>query len=320
MKEYPLVSVVIPAYNHQDYVETCLDSVLEDTYPNKEIVIINDGSKDDTERVIREWTEKNGSKIRVIFISRENRGLTASCNELIRESNGEYLAVLASDDFLLPGGIEKRYKYLSSNPRKLAVISDCIVVDNSGEKIYDSAFNDVAGVDKKLLGNDEDMKKYMIIFGFVPGPALMVKKSLYDEIGLYDESLAFEDWTFYLNTSAKNLLGFLDENLSAWRWHNDNTSRAGSSHGTVIKQHLALALGLLGKYRGMKYKFYLLQKIVFLFVYSTYLSVKTCLINGLNNEKSHIMRFLAGSLYKILILLKNIFAPIRKILLNLTEH
>src|SRR5262249_35069837 len=125
----PLVSVLVPAYNHEAFVERCLDSILTDPYPAKEIVIIDDGSTDRTAERIEAWLALHRSHIAVEYVSRENKGIAATLNELAARAHGEFLRIGASDDYLLPGGSEALVRYLMAHPGKGAAIGDCVVVD-----------------------------------------------------------------------------------------------------------------------------------------------------------------------------------------------
>ena len=102
----PLVSVLIPAFNHERFVRRCLDSVLEDPYPAKELMIIDDGSTDRTAARIADWVAIHCMDIPIEYVHRENRGIAATMNELAARANGEFLRPGASDDYLLPGGLE----------------------------------------------------------------------------------------------------------------------------------------------------------------------------------------------------------------------
>jgi glycosyltransferase involved in cell wall biosynthesis len=224
-----LVSILIPAYNHQNYVEETLDSILNDSFKDKEIVIINDGSTDDTDRVINLWIQKHGKEINIIYKNRENRGLTKTLNELLSLSSGEYLVALASDDFLLDGGIEKRYEYLQRDPEKYAVFADCIVVDHDSKKTHDSGLFEYRHANRKNLFSDDGIKREFISNFAIPGPVLMVRRDFYKKFGEYNEEMYMEDYDLYLKFAAKNLIGFLDEKVSAYRIHDENMSRVNSS-------------------------------------------------------------------------------------------
>lgn len=223
MNSTPLISVMIPAFNHGNFVEKCLDSVLEDDYPNKEVVIINDGSTDNTHDVISCWVNKYKQQLPIHYKNRiMNHGLTRTLNELINLCNGEYVVLLASDDYLLPGGISKRLDYLLNNEDKFGVFGDCNVVDEAGNIFCSSGLRDLHVADTTRYFSDETLKREIIYNWSVPGPVLMVRKSIYELIGSYDEDLYIEDWDFYLRMVADNLLGYIDCKVSAYRLHQNS--------------------------------------------------------------------------------------------------
>ncbi len=224
-----LVSILIPAYNHQDYVKITLDSILNDDYKEKEIVIIDDGSTDNTDTAIKEWIDSNGHKIRVIYKSRENRGLTKTLNELISLSSGEYIVTLASDDYLIGSSLKKRVEYLELNRDKYALFSDCIVVDDSGEKIYNSGLFEYRKIDRSNLITDRGIRREFILNFALPGPILMIKRDFFRDNRAYNEDMYMEDYDLYLNLASKNMIGFLDIKVSAYRIHDSNMSRKKSN-------------------------------------------------------------------------------------------
>ncbi len=219
-----LVSVLIPAYNHQEYIKRTLDSVLNDDFPNKEIVVIDDGSTDDTDRMIREWIDENGDLIFVNYKSRKNRGLTKTLNELVSMAKGEFIVTLGSDDYLLEGGIRKRYEYLKKHKRKHAVFADCIVIDAKGDTISSSALFKFRHMRRERLFSDEGIRKEFLTNFALPGPVLMIRKRFYEEYGGYDEEIYMEDLHLYLKLASKSLIGFIDEKVSAYRIHQTNMS------------------------------------------------------------------------------------------------
>ncbi len=223
-----LISILIPAYNHEAYVTQTLDSILQDSFPDKEIVIINDGSTDNTDTVIREWIAENRDRIKITYKSQQNRGLTKTLNRLISLSNGSYLVTLASDDYLLEGGLQKRYDYLQRHPEKYAVFADCIVVDQHGNQTHESGLFSLRHADRKKLHSDAGIKQEFISNFAVPGPVLMVRRDFYKEFGTYNEEMYMEDYDLYLKFAAKNLIGFLDEKVSAYRIHETNMSTQNS--------------------------------------------------------------------------------------------
>lgn len=219
MTSLPLVSIIIPLYNHEQFIIACLDSILEDPYPLKEVVIIDDGSRDGSVATVNSWRASHPASFPQGFtlISRENRGLTKTLNELVTRARGELIAVLASDDYLLPGGIGVRVAYLEKNRHKLAVFADCILVDYEGVVSEVSGLSDLHNGRKSHLSN-ERLISYEIVFNWcVPGPVFMARKSAYAEVGFYNENIAVEDWDFYLRLVARNQLGFIDLPVAVYR-------------------------------------------------------------------------------------------------------
>ena len=105
---FPLVSVIIPCYNHQNYVEKSLKSVFDQTYKNIEIIVIDDGSKDNSVNILKELQKNN----HFILECQENMGVCKTLNKAISMSKGKYIAILASDDYWDLPKIEKQVKVL----------------------------------------------------------------------------------------------------------------------------------------------------------------------------------------------------------------
>ncbi len=222
MKQQPLISVLVPAYNHEKFIRKTLDSILEDDYSNKELIILNDGSTDNTEQEIEAWLKDNKGNIPVIYKYQKNCGISKTRNSLIEKSNGAFLVFISSDDYLLQEGIRKRFNYLTDNPEKLAVFSDCIVVDENDHIISESGLSGYYSANKENLKSDKKRKKELVTNWSVPGGTLMIKRETYNKFQ-YDESLLIEDLDFYLKLVSQNKLGFIDEKVSAYRVHGANT-------------------------------------------------------------------------------------------------
>lgn len=302
MKNYPLVSILVPAYNHDAYVESCLDSVLNEPYPNKELIIINDGSTDKTHEIIVKWVSLNEDNINIRYFSRENRGICKTLNELITNAEGEFIRVIASDDYLLAGGLEAMVDHLVANPSKKAVIGDCVVIDDVGHIVFNSGF-DWLKKDKTLYQHDHGLLYEVIANWGIPGPVLMVRKDIYKDIGNYDERLLAEDWDFYLRVVANNYLSFLDFPVAAYRRHKNNYSlgRVGQRelHIKLLNTRLASAKNRLKLFYG-KYKLLLGSEIYLLKAKISYLKRKT--VSSLLNLICYITVWVFA---KSLIVLKN---------------
>ncbi|WP_045738555.1 glycosyltransferase [Xanthomonas sp. MUS 060] len=221
----PLVSVLIPAFNHERFVQRCLDSVLEDPYPNKELVIVDDGSSDATAARIADWIAQHGERLHVRFWQRENLGTAATLNHLVAMSSGEFLRLGASDDYLLPGGLGAQVAYLRAQPHKAAVIGDAIVVDAHGQTLHQSSMRDLHGVDKRLYRSEAGIRRAVIQQWAVSGAVVLIRRSAMQGAVGWDEDLRIEDWDFFLRLVARDALGFVDVPVCAYRVHATNTSR-----------------------------------------------------------------------------------------------
>jgi len=203
----PKVSVVIPTYNYAQYIEEAIDSALVQTHKGCEIIVVDDGSTDDTKGVVSQYR----SEIRYIY--QKNQGLSAARNTGVRNSEGEYIAILDSDDLWLPSKIEKQIKLFEANSRLGLVYSDGLVF---GEEL---AWNDLSFggnmnfyrgriFDKLLLGN------------FIPCPSVVIKRGCFDKVGLFDINLgACEDWDMSLRISSHYEVDYVEELLVKHRKH-----------------------------------------------------------------------------------------------------
>ncbi len=260
MNEFPLISILVPAYNHERYIAKTLYSILEDNYPHKEVVIINDGSSDSTGNIIEKWIEENHDKIPVKYKTRANRGVTKTLNDLVDLSQGEYVLFIHSDDYLLKSGIRKRYEYLRNNPGKYAVFSDCIVIDENDNILHDSGLSELHGANKENYATDEGLKREIINRWSVPGGTLMAKRGIYKNFR-YNEDFTIEDLDFYLYFASKNLIGFLDEKVSAYRVHGKNTCMTGENWIRVQKDMINSYKRNL-KYYSLRLKLWMMLKIL----------------------------------------------------------
>lgn len=222
-RAFPLISVRIASYNHEHYILDTLRSVANETYPNLELVITDDCSTDGTAAAIRAWICRN-PQIPTDFVENApNQGIAKNLNATLKRCRGEYIVSLASDDYLLPGGIMQRYRYLQRNPGKRAVFADCIVVDSDGQTLHESGLTGLHSANIERLKTAGGIRKEFILNWSVPGPVLMIHRSILVTVGYYDEQLAIEDWDFYLRMANRNLIGFTNETVSAYRVHGKNT-------------------------------------------------------------------------------------------------
>lgn len=132
----PKVSVIIPVYNCENFIEETLKSVLSQTYKDFEVIVVDDDSKDRTGEIVNVIKDK-----RIVYIHQENGGVSMARNNGILNSKGEYIALLDHDDLWLPEKLERQMPTLESNSKIGLVYSDCHIVDSKG-RITGRSFKD----------------------------------------------------------------------------------------------------------------------------------------------------------------------------------
>lgn len=133
---FPLVSVAIPSFNHAQFVADAISSVLSQTVPEVELLVIDDGSVDGSPALIQEHLSRVGGHRKVRTLFREHRGLPATLNEALLLSRGTYFSYLGSDDLLEPNKLERQLTAIAySSPPVAAAFSTCHVISATGERI-----------------------------------------------------------------------------------------------------------------------------------------------------------------------------------------
>jgi len=197
------VSVIIPTYNHAKYVGRAIDSVLAQTYKNYEIIVIDDGSTDNTKEVLKEFIAK------IEYVYQENRGLSAARNTGIKRSRGEYLVFLDADDYLPSEKLAVQVELLDKHPEIGWVYSDGYYVDEKGN-ILERASERF----KKPKSPEGDIFFDLLSGNFIPVNTVMVRRKCMD-VGFFDESLtSYEDCDFWLRVSADYKVKYIDKPMA----------------------------------------------------------------------------------------------------------
>jgi glycosyltransferase involved in cell wall biosynthesis len=253
-EESPLVSFIIPAFNHENFITLCLESIKADPYPRKELIVLDDGSRDRTFAVAKEWCEQNQEAFeRTEADSRPNRGVCRTLNELVARTKGEFIIPIASDDEVVPGTVRERVDFLLRKPKVLAVYGDSWLIDEAGATMGASLILDLGG-NKKALANPSLIAMEVILRWSGCGPGFMARRACYDPIrgvGLYDESLFLEDREYFLRMVAKGILRFLDIRVAKYRVRGSSMSR---SKENALKMEAGMLLSELKnriRFRGI---------------------------------------------------------------------
>ncbi len=227
-----LVSVVIPTYNYAHFLCGAVDSALAQTYKNIEVIVVDDGSADNTSDVVKKYD----GKIKYIF--QKNRGLSSARNTGIREAKGTYVAILDADDIWSINKISEQVKFFEEQVNVGAVSCRFYEVNESGVIIRETKQVDCLPKElqqKLTLGN--------VVSG---GSSLVVRKECFDAVGLFDENLrSAEDWDMWLRISRKYIIRIIEKPLLKVRVGNYNMSSSGNAQKMLDNE-----LVVLNKYFG----------------------------------------------------------------------
>jgi alpha-1,3-rhamnosyltransferase len=214
----PLVTVVISSYNHEKYVSQSIESVVAQSYENIEIIVIDDGSKDQSVQIIASLAKKHGFTV----IARENRGLARTLNEGIGLARGTYISFVASDDYYFPHRIGNAVRQLEKSTDKVAfVYCDGYIIDDAGQRI--GLFGDRHP--RPLVGSIYDN---LLVGNWIPGMGVTFKAEVLKQFK-FDERFMIEDHTLFLRMfkDDKHELVFYNDLGFAYRWHGNNISKPG---------------------------------------------------------------------------------------------
>lgn len=205
----PLVSLICLSYNHRPYIKEALDSVLNQSYKNIEVIVIDDASPDGSAEEIRKYLHPF-PQIKFIALT-ENIGNCKAFNIGFKESKGKYVIDFAMDDVLLPERIEKQVGVFEKLPESFGVVfSDVGFIDKESKPIGAHYKRDRNG---KLLEKvpQGDVYRELLERYFISPPSMMVKREVLEKLGGYDETLAYEDFDFWVRSSRLYQYLFIDE-------------------------------------------------------------------------------------------------------------
>jgi len=209
-----MVSVVIPTYNRGWIIQEAIDSVLNQNFKAFEIIVVDDGSTDNT------WDVLFSYRNRIKVLRQENKGVSAARNRGIASSSGTYIAFLDSDDLWLSGKLETQFEFFKNNPNALICQTEELWVRN-GKRVNPGKRH------KKVSGFFFEKSLELCM---VSPSAVMVRRDLFNTCGLFDESLpACEDYDMWLRINSKYPIYFIDMPLIVKRGgHRDQLSRMHS--------------------------------------------------------------------------------------------
>lgn len=215
-KKHPLVSIVIPCYNHDKFVQDSIQSVIDQTYENIELIIIDDGSKDSSVAKIKEMIELCEKRFnRFEFRSRANIGLSATLNEALEWCQGKYFSAIASDDIMLKDKTAIQLSFLEQNDDIAAIFGGVKIIDNNNLELNKRVTEERSYSFEEIIMHKHDL----------PAPTQMARLDLIKKIGGYNSNLFIEDWYMLLKLSQNGSIFYVSQIFALYRQHDSNISK-----------------------------------------------------------------------------------------------
>ena len=237
------ISVIIPTFNSSKFIKKAIDSVLNQTFTDFELIIVDDGSSDNTLDIISKYNDKRIKSIK----HKHNMGVSAARNSGIKISNGKYIAFLDHDDEWLPRKLEKQLEVIEKSPEQVGLVyTGYYQIEPNRVRI--SPFINIAN---KLEG---DLYQELVRGNFIVPSLVLIKKEVFKSVGYFDEKLTGggEDLDLWLRIAKKYHFAFIKDPLVKKFFHNQNQSISLISNSKIIDIEEFLS----NKHRELKNKSY----------------------------------------------------------------
>jgi glycosyltransferase involved in cell wall biosynthesis len=219
MNDSPKVAVIIPLYNRADFIAQTIQSVFNQTYPNIELIVVDDGSTDNSRNVVKKFADK----IRLLeHPGRVNKGQSAAINLGIKSSKSKYVAILDSDDLFAPEKIQLQVEYLEKNHDIGLVYGNGYAINEQGEKTYP--------IYKDGHRENSDPERVLMDCYFLLPNNSLIKRKVLEEVGSFDESLrSAQDHDMAIRVAEVTKLAYLEKELFYYRRHGNSISAKNAS-------------------------------------------------------------------------------------------
>ena len=224
-----LVSVVLPAYNHEKFIKECIESVLNQTYKNLEILVEDDCSTDNTKEIIKSIKDPRLKK----FYSTTNKGVVDTVNELLKKCTGKYIAFIGSDDMWYPTKIEEQIKVLKENPKLGAVFTAADFIDEDGNK-YDDNEPITQVFRLENLSQGERLRKFYDIGNHLCHPSAVLPRKVIEEIGFFNKAFRqLHDYEYWIRLINKYNIYIINKKLMGYRRVKYNNNSISSTTSDI---------------------------------------------------------------------------------------
>lgn len=219
LNQPPKVSIGVLSYNNAAYLPFTIESILKQTFTNFEVIIIDDGSSDNSLEIANSYAIQDHRIQVVTHPNNINKGISETCNLAVKKSSGEFIALIASDDEYLPSAIEKQTDFLIEHPDIGFVCGISQFMDEKGKNLNKT-------IGEKIWSDKEILENMLSIGNIISAPTVMVRRACYDEVGLYNPNLIYNDYELWVRILLFSdwKMGYIDEILAKYRVHGRNIS------------------------------------------------------------------------------------------------
>ena len=228
MKKLPLISILVPTYNCEQFIEEAINSILSQEYDNLEIIVVDDGSTDNTEEIVKRIVETRHvlSLPNIRYFRKEHSGISETRNMCLEKAKGEYIAWCDADDYWLQGKLQAQMEYFAQNP-------DCQIVFTKYRNFLHPENITISPKIKHELELEKRYKTYL--------PSALIKKEVFEQVGIFNKKLTISEdsnFIFRMNLAKINTEHYVDKVFYNRRLHQNNITLKTDIHPINLK-HVA---------------------------------------------------------------------------------
>lgn len=249
-----LVSVIVPAYNHEKYIKETINSIIDQTYKNIELIIVDDGSKDSTLQKINEMREICEKRfVRFVVEAQENQGTCTTMNRLYEIAKGDYVYIIASDDIAASEAIQTLHDFLSQNENYALAVGENKIIDEDSKLCYwDKNKNIVYNIEECFYHSYSDfLMKWatnidffsdefgsypLLLLGQHVPNGTLIRKSIFEKTGYHTKKAPLEDYYIFLQIAKYSKMKYIPKPLFYYRWHGANSVKQSKKMSKFAKK------------------------------------------------------------------------------------
>jgi len=210
IKNEPLVSVIVPSYNHETYITQCIESIVNQTYSNFELIVVDDGSTDKSIEILSSLKSKYGFSL----ICQKNKGLSATLTDVIKNiAKGEYISMCASDDLWVDSKIQTQVAFMAKDFELQMCYSKCYYIDKNSVVIKNKKF-----YREEKLYRSGYLFEDLFLLKYHPPVSYMFTRKILEELNFFTRDIYCEDFYMNLKISENHKIGFIDKYLMYYRF------------------------------------------------------------------------------------------------------